>query len=242
MLSLRLLRMAGLLGVLGACGDDGAADGATPGAQSGDTFPSQGGVAAAAPPAGEARVPAFVTGSAPASDSSPASVSTTASDSMAASDSAAAIRSVYTSLAEADCRLVERNAETGDTTSRCPGTAGYALLVHDWDARMTVDVVAPGGRTHRLSYSGVITSAFSNLGPRAEWRMRGGRPIALIVRVNAFEDPEMPNRATSYLAVARLTSGEVCVTDRIPPSATANEAARRAADGSASRPCKRGLG
>lgn len=214
--------------LLGACGGDRPAQGAPSGSQAGDTHPT-GGAPAASMPA-EPRVPAFVTGEAPTSDST------------SAGDSTATIRSVYTSLAEADCRLVEKDEETGATSSRCPGTAGYALLVHDYDARMTVDVVAPGGRTHRLSYSGVITSAFSTLGPRAEWRMRNGDPIALIVRVNAFEDPAAPTRATSYLAVARITDREVCVTDRIPPSATANEAARQAADLSASRPCKRGLG
>jgi hypothetical protein len=138
---------------------------------------------------------------------------------------------------------VQRDEETGGTSSRCPGTAGYALMVHDFDARMTADVVAPGGRTHRLRYSGVITSAFSSLGPRAEWRVRNGAPIALIIRVNAFEDPETPDKATSYLAVAKLTAGETCVTDRIPPTTpNANAAAQQAADRSASRTCMRDLG
>jgi hypothetical protein len=230
MITPRFLSLAGLLCLLGACGGDRSADDAAPAAQAAATPPSDSGSAARASAPAEARVPAFVAGERPAGDSA------------AAGDSTAAIRSVYTSLGEAECRLVERNEETGDTTSRCPGTAGYALLVHDYDARMTVDVVAPDGRTHRLRYSGVITSAFSSLGPRAEWRMRNGRPIALIVRVNASENPEAPNRATSYLAVGKITSREACVTDRIPPSANANEAARRAADRSASRPCMRDLG
>lgn len=232
----RSLYLPGLLCLLGACGGDRAADDATPAAR-GDSAPADRGGAMTAPPPGESRIPAFVGDAAPAGDS------TAAGDSASASDSSAAIRSVYTSLAEADCRLVEQDEETGDTTSRCPGTAGYRLLVHDWDARITVDVVAPGGRTHPLRYSGVITSNFSSLGPRAEWRMRDGKPVALIVRLNAFEDPEVTNRATSYLAVAKITDRETCVTDRIPPTApNANEAARQAADRSASRPCMRDLG
>jgi hypothetical protein len=223
----RSLRLAGLLCLLGACGGERPTNDAGPGAQA--TAPSRADSgAAAAAAAGEARIPAFVTDSARTSDS------------MAAGDSAA-IRSVYTSLAEAECRLVERDEETGATSSRCPGTAGHALLVHDFDARMTVDVVTPDGRTHRLRYSGVITSAFSSLGPRAEWRMRNGAPIALIVRVNAFEDPETPDRATSYLAVAKITAREVCVTARIPPTGNANAAARQAADRSASQHCMRDL-
>lgn len=226
----RSLYLAGMLCLLGACGGDRAMDDAASDPQPGE--PSRPDTIAAAPPSGSAApgVPAFVTDSMAANDSaSPA-------------DSAGGIRSVYTSLAEGDCRLVEKDEETGGTTSRCPGAAGYALMVHDDDARMTVDVVAPGGRAHRLRYSGVITSAFSSLGPRAEWRMRNGKPIALIVRVNAFENPEIPDRATSYLAVAKITAREMCVTDRIPPTTpNANEAAQRAADQSASKPCMRDL-
>lgn len=226
----RSLFLPALLCLAAACAGDRAADEAASGARSGETPSAQADSGAEAPAPDVSRVPAFVGDSTPAGDSA------------AAGDSAGAIRSVYTSLGEADCRVVKTDQETGGTTSRCPGTAGYALMVDDWDARMTVDVVAPGGRTHRLRYPGVITSAFSSLGPRAEWRMRGGVPVALIVRVNAFENPDTPDRATSYLAVAKITPRETCVTDRIPPTtSSANEAARQAADASASRPCMRDL-
>ncbi|HEX8429954.1 MAG TPA: hypothetical protein VF625_01660 [Longimicrobium sp.] len=144
-------------------------------------------------------------------------------------------RSVYTSLES--CRLVRTDEETGGTTQRCPGVGGHALEVTDFDARVSVDVITPDRRRHRLSYPGVITSNFSSLGPRAEWRLRGSRPFALIVRVNAFENPERPSERTSYLAVARVSPGRICVTDRIRPSADANARARRAADRSAGRPC-----
>jgi hypothetical protein len=105
------------------------------------------------------------------------------------------------------------------------------------DVRMSIDVITPDGTAHELNYWSVITSGFSSLGPRAEWRMRGGRPIALIVRVNASENPENASQLTSYLAVAKITPREICVTDRIAPAPNANEAARTAADSSAGRPC-----
>jgi hypothetical protein len=231
MIHLRSLYLAGLLCLLGACGGDRTMEDAASDVQPGETSRSDSpGAVTGSTDSTQPRVPAFVTDSA------------TGGDSVSASGSPGTIRSVYTSLAPADCRLVKRDADTNDPTYRCPGTAGYALLVHDWDARMTVDVVAPGGRTHRLRYSGVISSAFSSLGPRAEWRMRDEKPIGLIVRVNAFENPDTPDRATSYLAVAKITDRETCVTDRIPPTTpNANEAARQAADRSASRPCMRDL-
>jgi len=152
--------------------------------------------------------------------------------------------SVYTDLEPDACEIIYVDEETGDTSGRCPGMGGYALIAHDSDARVSLDVVSPGGAEWPLQYTEVITSAFSSLGPRAEWRVRrqGGRnvPFALIVRVNAFEDPENPSRATSYLAVARISSSGACVTDRIRPSANANTQARQAADRAANRPCLSG--
>jgi hypothetical protein len=148
-----------------------------------------------------------------------------------------AISSAYTGLAEADCRVTRVDEESESSSSRCPGVAGYELNVHEGDLRVSIDVITPDGREHPLNYWSVITGGFSSPGPRAEWRMRGGRPIALIVRVNASEDPVDSSRITSWLAVARITPGQICVTDRIAPAADANEAARRAADQSASRPC-----
>ncbi len=151
---------------------------------------------------------------------------------------------IYTDLSPAVCETVRTDPETGDVEQRCPGVAGYSLRVHDADARQSVDVIAPGGARSPLQYTTVITTAFSSLGPRAEWRVRrrNGRaaPYALIVRVNAYEDPSNPERATSYLAVARINARGTCVTERIPPGANQNLQARQAADRAAGRPCLEG--
>ena len=63
------------------------------------------------------------------------------------------------------------------------------------------------------------------------------RPVALIVRVYASENPDAPDEKTSYLAVAKITAREVCVTEKVKGGAAANEEARRAADASARKPC-----
>lgn len=158
-----------------------------------------------------------------------------------AQQAAPAVRSVYTTLDPDRCRTVSRHPETGGTTQRCPGVGGYALEVLDDDARMSVTVVAPGGAMQPLNYWGVVTHNFSALGPRAEWRVTGPanrpRPVALVVRVNANENPVRPEAVTSYLAVARVGPRGSCVTDRVAPAADANVRARRAADRAASRPC-----
>ena len=149
-----------------------------------------------------------------------------------------AFESVYTDIAPARCKTVETHEETGGSVQKCPGVAGYELLVEDDDSRQSVTVVSPDGKKHPLNYWQVITSAFSSLGEKAEWRVekKGGkvRPYALIVRVNASENPEKPDEKTSYLAVAKITGDAVCVTDKVKT----NEEARQAADASAARPCR----
>lgn len=149
--------------------------------------------------------------------------------------------SVYSTLDAKKCRTVSVEQETGASRQVCAGVAGFRLQVEDDDARMSVTVIDPKGSKHELRYWHVVTSSFSSLGDKAEWRVvkRRGRltPVALIVRVNASEDPENSGKITSYLAVAKITPQKTCVTDKIKPGATQNAEARRAADASATRPC-----
>src|SRR4030095_4878811 len=151
------------------------------------------------------------------------------------------IQSSYTPLSSSACRTLEVDKQTGASTQRCPGLAGYKLLVHDDDSRQSIAVVNPAGREHELNFWDVITPAFSSVGEKAEWRITRANgkpsPMALIVRVNASEDPENPKRTTSYLAVSKITAGEICVTHKIKGSGTANEEARRAADSNSNAPC-----
>ncbi len=155
---------------------------------------------------------------------------------------AAEIDSVYTDLGPEKCRTIEVVQDPMPSSlQRCPGIAGYRLLVADDDLRQTVTVISPDGKKHPLDLWHVITGAFSSVGSKAEWRIikEKGKivPVALIIRVNANEDLENPNRVRSYLAVAKITRREICVTDKISPGSTANQQARSAADSSAQKPC-----
>ena len=149
--------------------------------------------------------------------------------------------SVYTDLTTAKCRTIEVDKETGSSVQTCPGVAGYKLLVLDDDLRQSITVVDPSGKNHELNLWHVITGGFSSVGSKAEWRVttkRGKRiPFALIVRVNANEDAENPNRSRSYLSVSKVTADLVCVTHKIDGGVKANEAARKAADEAANAPC-----
>jgi hypothetical protein len=151
--------------------------------------------------------------------------------------SADSVTSVYSSLYK--CKLVTVGHDY--STSACAGVGGYNLRLEYDDSRESITVISPNGRKHPLNFWEVISSGFSSVGQKAEWRVtkRNGRlvPFALIVRFDASENPEDSTKVTSYLAVAKITPQKICVTDKIPPSSTANEDARRAADASATKPC-----
>jgi len=159
-------------------------------------------------------------------------------------DSAAAQtrQSVYTNLDDKHCRTLKSDAsEAGEYLGRCTGTAGYTLLVAEGDLRQNITIVTPRKTEHSLELWTIVSSAFSSLGPKAEWRVLKQKnkttPLALIVRYNASEDPEHPDKTTSYLVVTKITAKEICVTDRIKPGPKASEDARRLADEAATRPC-----
>ena len=155
----------------------------------------------------------------------------------AATAHAQANRSVYTSLDVKQCRTIKTETTgAGDYEGRCRGIAGYSLLLLEGDLRQNIIVVTPKGAKHSLDLWEVVSGGFSYLGPRAEWRMNK-HPVALILRYNASEDPENANKKTSYLVVAKITPGEICVTDKISPGPKANDEARSAADNAATKPC-----
>ncbi|HKQ50814.1 MAG TPA: hypothetical protein VJT74_00495 [Pyrinomonadaceae bacterium] len=153
---------------------------------------------------------------------------------------AAPMTSVYTSLS--NCKLVKTGRDW--SVSACRGVGGYNLQLEYGDARESLTVFTPDRQKHPLELWNVVSSGFSSVGKKAEWRVtRNGNkvsPHALIVRFDASENSEDSTKVTSYLVVAKITPEKICVTDKIAPSATANEEARRAADASADKPCMEG--
>ena len=147
-------------------------------------------------------------------------------------------RSVYTSLEEKQCRTIKSpNSVEDDYEISCRGAAGYTLVVSEGDLRQNIIVVTPKGAKHSLDLWDVVSGGFSNVGPKAEWRMAKQKPVALIVRYNASEDADQPDKKSSYLVVTKITATEICVTDKISPGGDANKEARRAADAAAAKPC-----
>ena len=153
------------------------------------------------------------------------------------------IDSIYTSLAAEDCKTLESDEdEAGWYQGRCAGAAGYQLDLMEGDLRQTLTVLDPNGKEFPLELWATVSGGFSALGRTAEWRVRtsGGKtaPLALIVRYNVNEDPERPEKTTSYLVVTKITAKEICVTDVVEPVRKANEKARVLADKAADTACK----
>jgi hypothetical protein len=164
----------------------------------------------------------------------------------AASAGAQGAESVYTDLDGAKCKTIEYEHEGYSWTKDCGGVARFKLHVLQGDERFSLTVVRPDGSLHPLEFWSTVSPAFTSLGQKAEWRVRrrgkGVEPFAIIVRLNAHEDAGSIEKVTSYLVVARLAPGRVCVTDKIAPGPRANELARQSADASAARPCLRAIG
>lgn len=147
------------------------------------------------------------------------------------------ITSVYTGLNDKNCKTLESDPSgAGSYRGRCPGVGGYKLDLLEGDLRQSINVIAPNKKKFELNFWQYFSS-FSSVGLKAEWRMKGKTPIALIVRFNVA-DPEDSTKNTSYLMVSKITKNEICVTDVVNPSKTQNAEAQKLADFGATKPCK----
>lgn len=152
------------------------------------------------------------------------------------------IDSIYTDLAAAKCKTLDSNEEEQWISQECPGVGGYKIEVTEGDLRQTINLISPGGTKLDLNFQQTVSSGFSELGEKAEWRVKNvdgkPRPFALIVRFNVSEDPEDSSKLTSYLIVSKITGDSACVTDVVKPVNNANEKARQLADDSGDKACK----
>lgn len=144
--------------------------------------------------------------------------------------------SIYTSTRAESCRTIESNPDEGGSyEGECRGVAGYKLRLMEGDLRQALDVITPGKKRFELIKWGMF-GGFSVIGDKAEWRMKGGVPVALIARYSVA-NTEDSTKSKSYLIVSKIGAKSSCVTDIVDPMAKQNEKARELADTAASRPC-----
>ncbi|MEP6945865.1 MAG: hypothetical protein ABJA02_08110 [Acidobacteriota bacterium] len=147
-------------------------------------------------------------------------------------------KSVYTSLAADKCKTVSLNAGmAGNATTRCDGVGGYKLEFYLDDGRNSIGVVLPSEKTAGLDLWDHFSN-FSELGETAEWRIKGKKPVALIVRLKVSDKGD-EGSPSSYLIVSKLNRTTACVTDIVKPGKGQNAKAQGLADRALSRPCKK---
>ena len=147
-------------------------------------------------------------------------------------------KSIYTSLAGDKCTtLAVDNGMPGNYSTRCNGVGGYKLEVYLDDERNSIGLILPSEKTVGLDFWNHFGN-FSALGETAEWRMKGKRPVALIIRLNVSDNGD-GKPPTSYLIVSKLSPTQPCVTDIVKPGKNQNAQAQRLADRAATKPCKK---
>ena len=146
-------------------------------------------------------------------------------------------KSLYTGLTTKDCKASTKPVEDG-YIGICPGIAGYTLELIEGDLRQTLNIVAPNKKKYELALWSNVSSGFSSLGAKAEWRMKGKAPVALIIRFNASENSEDSSKITSYLVVVKISETDVCIVNILKPSKTQNIEARKLADTPAKTVCQ----
>lgn len=147
-------------------------------------------------------------------------------------------KSVYTDLAADKCKTdsVDQGMP-GNYVGKCAGVGGYNLEVYLDDERNSIGVVFPNKETVGLDFWNHFGN-FSELGTKAEWRMKGKYPVALIVRLNVSDRGD-DGQQTSYLIVSKITKTSACVTNIVKPGKSQNLLAQQLADKAATKPCKK---
>lgn len=147
-------------------------------------------------------------------------------------------KSIYTTLAANKCTTIDVNkGMPGNYSGRCAGVGGFQLEVYLDDERNSIGVVLPSNKVIGLDLWNYFGN-FSALGETAEWRMRGKKPVALIVRLKVSDqgDGKPPS---SYLIVSRISDMGACVTDIVKPGKGQNARAQSLADRASNKPCRK---
>ena len=144
--------------------------------------------------------------------------------------SAGEITSVYSDLDLKKCKALELYADEGEGgVWECKGIKGFDVLYLEGDLR---GYVAFGLEARSQCASAQTFGAFNSPGPKIEWRMENGKPIATILRWLTDNGSGEANARQNWLAVSKLNGKDACRTALIDTKyPNANAVARAKADG-----------
>jgi hypothetical protein len=144
-------------------------------------------------------------------------------------------KSTYTNLAADKCKATKESSDEG-YVGLCEGVGGFKLEVSEGDLRQNIKVISPSKKKFDLNLWSFY-GGFSSVGEKAEWRVKGTVPTALIVRFNV-SDAEDSSKTTSYLMIAKVSKTSACIVDVVMPSKTQNADAQKIADKASTMVCK----
>ena len=147
----------------------------------------------------------------------------------------AQLTSRYTNIGEKSCLQIPLTKKDEHVIQhrRCQGPAGYKLDIYAGEEHEYLSLITPGGKSFDVS---INPASYSFLDKRAEWRMRGSSPVALIVRFNMSMPDGKP--VDSVLVVSKVARTSACVVDSINGSKDQNIKARQIADTAQTRQCR----
>ncbi len=147
-------------------------------------------------------------------------------------------RSVYSDLSYLKCKRVDENLMIpGGYFGRCAGAGGYHAEVYLDGVRNSFSLIWPSKKSIDMGFWRYFRN-YSKLDEKAEWRMKGKTPVALIVRLNVSDQGD-GNEPTSYLLVSKITKTNACVTDIVKPGKNQNLIAQKLADKALTKPCQK---
>jgi hypothetical protein len=135
----------------------------------------------------------------------------------------AAITSAYTDVNLNRCKVLRTVEEGASTEWQCPGLSGTPLMIASGDERFDVDAGV-------FNEEFESTSPFSSLGPRVEWRLRGGQPFAIIYRLSMEGDGQGDRTVLGVETVGRRGRPGCLVAWIAGSVPNANATARQQAD------------
>ena len=137
--------------------------------------------------------------------------------------------SVFTDTDVSKCKIHDQ-AEEGEgewATFRGNGYGGWTVFISEADLRFSIGYGHNG--LNQKSFSQRL-SPFNTIGKKMEWRLRGGRPIATILRY--YTQSGTGGRQGQILVVTKIEGSEACHMAYVDALANrgANEIAQNAAD------------
>ena len=137
---------------------------------------------------------------------------------------------MYSDLTEKTCKMTKQAAEgEGDwVVLRCLGVLGYDLEKEYDDQRESLTLLR-GTERHDLNFYDHLVGSFHHLGEKAEWRLKDGKPVALIVPAIVTQEDKTQMH---YLIVVSIRPKHSCVVQVINASkeGNANAKAQQSAD------------